>query len=123
MHRPSGDVAEGSGTGEPGAVRDALESERRRRLLHLLATAEADDGLTLAGAARRLAAAETGSDDESVQASHGRQLYLRLYHEDVPELTEVGLVEYDDDTGLLSLTGEGERVDADPDVEPVDPDD
>lgn len=82
-------------------LRRALVSDRRRQLLVLLAEG---DRHTLTSAARALGpdAPVTRSDQQAFRAT-----YLALYHEDVPILTRLGLVTYDDETGVLTATDRG----------------
>lgn len=80
-----------------------LSKQRRRRVLSLLA----DDGrYRLAAVANSLATDAQGAppDRDRVQ-----QVYLELYHTDVPALAAVDLVAYDADIGTLELTEHGDR--------------
>lgn len=99
-HGPLREVGDLAGTGDD--LRRVRVPDRRRQLLTLLAER---DRHTLTSAARALGpdAPVTRSDQQAFRAA-----YLALYHEDVPVLTRLGLVTYDDDeTGVLTATDRG----------------
>lgn len=82
-------------------VFDALRTQDRRRVLHVLSAAESDDG-------RAVTLRDTmppGNDEAT---------YLtRMRHTDVPKLVDYGYVEYDDESDVLrpgSRFDEIERV-------------
>lgn len=82
----------------------ALAVGRRRRLLRILG----DERRTLTAVARALVAAQ--GEPTSADPVRFQQLYLELYHTDVPTLATVGLVVYDESTGELDLTDVGRGV-------------
>lgn len=85
---------------------DILSNSRRRRLLYYLE--KRDGSAELRELARLIATAESDSDTEEVPSDAIRRVYISLYQLHVPNLQEFGLVEYDEDTTLVSMT---ERVD------------
>ncbi|WP_255194777.1 DUF7344 domain-containing protein [Halorarius litoreus] len=82
----------------------AVSPGRRRRLLRVLA----DERHTLTAATRALLT-ERG-EPMTADSVAFQQLYLELYHTDLPALRAAGLVRYDETTGELGLTDDGRYV-------------
>ncbi|QPV63504.1 hypothetical protein I7X12_02395 [Halosimplex litoreum] len=84
--------------GDRSLVYDALADERRRRVVHLLA--DADAALTIEDIAERL------TDDDRPGDAEDEVVRLRTspYHVHVPKLSEAGIVRFSPDRQRVRLT-------------------
>ena len=87
---------------------DVLSSSRRRYVLYYLS--QYDDPVELPTLAEEVAAWETESTVEELSSQERKRVYVSLYQTHVPKLEEVGLVEYDQDTGEVSLTDQSSQI-------------
>jgi len=88
-----------SGSESVDELLEALTAERRRMALYYLDRAES---LTLGELSRRVAAAEAGASNPATVAEDDlRAVYLDLYHNHLPKLSECDVVEHDDETGRI----------------------
>jgi hypothetical protein len=79
-----------------------LSSRRRRQVLcHL----KEDDGTTIVELAERIATMENDTDAESLTRQQRKRVYISLYQTHVPKLVEAGIVDHDEATGEVNLTG------------------
>lgn len=85
---------------------DILSNSRRRRLLYYLH--RRDGSAEIRELARLIAAEENDIEPEDVSEDAVRRVYISLYQLHVPNLTEHGLLEHDEDAARVSLT---DRVD------------
>lgn len=90
-----------------------LQNDRRRMALrHLRTTAETDLGTI----ADYVAARESGSESEAVSeeasASHRKRVYISLYQSHLPTLDEHGVVEFDQESNVVTPTSRLARFDA-----------
>jgi hypothetical protein len=85
----------------------ALSRSRRRQLLAALR--DADRPVSVAALARRIVAREEDVPESSVQDGAVQDVYLSLYHADLPKLADVGAVRVDRDRNVVSP---GENFDA-----------
>jgi hypothetical protein len=76
--------------------------------------------LALADVADEVAAEEGGTSLIEVPAERVKEIYLQFYHCHLPYLRDAGLVRYDQDSDLVSITDRGERVATELDAEGVD---
>lgn len=87
---------------QPEEVDVALQllSDRRRRLLiDVVRTYE--EGLTLPDAAEEVAKRETGVPVTALSPEHIKDVYISLYHDHLPRLTDAGLLEYEQERDLV----------------------
>lgn len=87
---------------------DVLSSSRRRYVLYYLS--QRDDPIELPELAREVAAWEMETAVEDLSPQERKRVYVSLYQTHVPKLDEVGLVEYDQDSGEVRLTGRSDRI-------------
>lgn len=92
----------------PDQAFDILSNRRRRYALHYLS--EHPEGETLQELARELAAWENKIDIESVSKKQQKRVYVSLYQTHVPKLESTGVINHDDESGLLTLTGRANEV-------------
>lgn len=86
---------------------DALSNERRQRaLLHL----QHVERTTLVDLAEHVAAWENNTTIGSVTREARSRVYTGLYHSHVPRLADMGIVEYDRETDMVSLTSAADAV-------------
>lgn len=81
---------------------DAAGPDRRRRTIAELA--RHSHGAKLTNIAERVAAAEYGVRVSDLSSQERKRVYVSLYQTHVPKLVDLGLVEYDDDSGYLATT-------------------
>jgi DNA-binding transcriptional ArsR family regulator len=92
----------------PDEAFDILSNRRRRYALHYLS--DHPEGETLQELARQLAAWENEIEVEEVTKKQQKRVYVSLYQTHVPKLESAGVIEHDDDSGLLTLTGRADDV-------------
>lgn len=89
------------------AMFDLLGNSRRRRTLrHLLE----EDHITLTELSARIAAWENDTPIADLSSRERKQVYSSLYQTHIPRLSDHGLVEYDAEERLVSLTGDADRI-------------
>lgn len=86
-----------------GEVHSILSSQERRAVISHLAAS--DGSVTVSD----LVAVVSDRSERARDRDGGA--HLRLYHTHLPKLEESGVVEYDPDTGRVSLTSTGAQVD------------
>ncbi len=99
------------GTAAQGPSREAMfdllgNSRRRRVLRHLLD----DRQITLTDLSARIAAWENDTPIANLTSRERKQVYSSLYQTHIPRLSEHGLVEYDAEDRLVTLTGDPDRI-------------
>lgn len=87
-------------------VFDVLSSPRRRYVLYYLR--EHDGSVELSELSSQVAAWENETPVEELTDQERKRVYVSLYQTHIPKLNDVGLVEYDQQSGVVTLT---ERVD------------
>lgn len=87
---------------------DILSNRRRRYALHYLS--EHPEGETLQELARQLAAWENEIDPDQVSKKQQKRVYVSLYQTHIPKLESEGIVDYDDESGNITLTGRADDV-------------
>lgn len=90
-------------------VFDILSSPRRRYVLYYLR--EYGGPVELTDLAEELAAWENDTTVEELSPQARKRVYVSLYQTHVPKLQEAGLIDYDSDSGELSLADETTSVD------------
>lgn len=91
------------------ALFDVLADVRRR---DALVTLLSHGDLPLPDLADEVAVAERDEPLQQIDADDVLQVYLSLYHTHVPKLTDVGLVEYDQERDFVALTDTARAVEA-----------
>lgn len=89
-------------------VFDILSNQRRRYALHYLSGTQ--DGVSHQTLARQIAAWENEIPVESVSKQQQKRVYVSLYQTHIPKLESIGVVEYDSDTGMITLTNRADEV-------------
>jgi hypothetical protein len=87
---------------------DVLSSSRRRYVLYYLSQNE--EPVELPALAEEVAAWETESTVEELSSQERKRVYVSLYQTHIPKLEEVGLVDYDQDSGEVSLTDQSSQI-------------
>ena len=90
-------------------VFDVLSNPRRRFVLYYLR--EIDDTVELNELAKAIAAWENDTDESELTDQDRKRVYVSLYQTHIPKLTDVGLVEYDQDSGTVHLTDRTSVID------------
>jgi len=85
-----------------GEVYDLLSNARRRFVISYLRGR--DEPVELNELSREVAAWENETDVGSLTDQQIKRVYVSLYQTHVPKLSESGLLEYDQDSGEVSLT-------------------
>ncbi|MDQ2052049.1 ArsR family transcriptional regulator [Natronolimnohabitans sp. A-GB9] len=80
---------------------ELLKNRRRREVLAYLL--EADDTVTLGELAEQIAAWENDTDVSALSSDQRKRVYVALYQTHLPKMDDAGIVEYDQDRGLISL--------------------
>ncbi|MBZ6495728.1 DUF7344 domain-containing protein [Natrinema longum] len=80
---------------------ELLKNRRRREVLAYLL--EADDTVTLGELAEQIAAWENDLEVNALSSDQRKRVYVALYQTHLPKMDDAGIVEYDQDRGLISL--------------------
>lgn len=91
-------------------VFDLLSSPRRRFVLHYLRSES--DTIALTALADEVAAWEYETPVEELTDQERKRAYVSLYQTHVPKLADAGIVEYDQDSGAVTLAARADVVDA-----------
>lgn len=86
---------------DPDDLFHSLQNERRRRVLRVLIGAE-DETLAMGDISKSVAAAENECPERMVSSDERKRVYIALYQNHLPQLDDVGLIEYDQDRGHVS---------------------
>lgn len=92
-----------------GQVFELLNSRRRRLVLYHLK--QHGDGTTVTELSKQVAAVENETDVESLAKQQQKRVYISLYQTHVPKLADAGIIEHDEETGEIRLTGLVREVD------------
>ncbi|WP_134670059.1 DUF7344 domain-containing protein [Halorussus marinus] len=90
-------------------VFDVLKNRRRRYALHYLR--RADDSVELSELAEQVAAWENDTTVGAISAAERKRVYTALYQSHLPKLDEAGIVEYNQNRGIVELSGAAEQLD------------
>lgn len=90
-------------------VFDILSSARRRYMLYYLR--EADEPVHINELAEQVAAWENETEVEDLSSQQRKRVYVSLYQSHIPKLESAGIVRYDEESGLVSLTSRAARID------------
>jgi hypothetical protein len=80
---------------------ELLKNRRRREVLAYLL--DADETVTLGELAEQIAAWENDTDINALSSDQRKRVYVALYQTHLPKMDDAGIVEYDQDRGLISL--------------------
>lgn len=81
----------------------SLFAERRRRLA-VSCLEQHEEALSLADLAEDIAIEETDASRSDIDRQDVSHVYLNLYHNHVPRLEDHGIVEYEQERGLIRLS-------------------
>jgi DNA-binding transcriptional ArsR family regulator len=84
------------------SIFETLSNRRRRYVLHYLR--QAGDSVTMRALSEQLAAWENGIEPPQVRPKARKRLYTALHQTHLPKMDQLGVVEYDKDRGIISLT-------------------
>lgn len=87
---------------------DMLSSPRRRYVLHYLH--QAGGRAELGELADHVAAWENDTTIEQLGSQERKRVYISLYQTHVPKLDEVGVVEYDQSSGVVDLADRADEL-------------
>jgi len=91
-------------------VFDILSSSRRRYVLFYLR--QADEPVELNDLAEHVAAWENELPVEELSDQQRKRVYVSLYQTHIPKLDSIGLVDYDQESGLVELTDRALEIDS-----------
>ncbi len=80
---------------------ELLKNRRRREVLAYLL--EAEETVTLGELAEQIAAWENDTEVAALSSDQRKRVYVALYQTHLPKMDDAGIVEYDQDRGLISL--------------------
>ncbi|ELY54716.1 MULTISPECIES: DUF7344 domain-containing protein [Natronococcus] len=80
---------------------ELLKNRRRREVLTYLL--EADETVTLGELAEQIAAWENDTSVNALSSDQRKRVYVALYQTHLPKMDDAGIVEYDQDRGLITL--------------------
>jgi hypothetical protein len=100
-------------------VFDVLKNRRRRYALHYLRRAEGT--VQLSELAEQVAAWENGIAVDAISAAERKRVYTALYQSHLPKLDDAGIVEYNQNRGIVELSSAADQLDMYLDLE-VQPD-
>ncbi|WP_135822790.1 DUF7344 domain-containing protein [Halostella litorea] len=89
-------------------VFDLLSSPRRRFVLYYLR--REDEPVELRQLADEVAAWENDMRVEELTSQQRKRVYVSLYQTHVPKLDEAGIVEYDQDSGMVGLASRADEL-------------
>ena len=90
-------------------VFDILSSPRRRYVLYYLR--KIDEPVALNDLAEHVAAWENETTVDELSDQERKRVYVSLYQTHIPKLDSVGIIDYDQQSGLVELTERVHRID------------
>ncbi|WP_135302742.1 DUF7344 domain-containing protein [Haloarcula amylovorans] len=81
---------------------DILKNERRRATLSLLFASD-DASVSVSSVSEHVAAQENDTTVDSLEEQQRKRVYVSLYQCHFPKMDELGIVEFDRETGTISL--------------------
>ncbi len=90
-------------------VFEILSSPRRRYLLYHLR--QRGEPVELTELAEHVAAWENDVEPGELTTQERKRVYVSLYQTHVPKLDDAGIVDYDADSGMVTLTRQARRID------------
>ncbi|MUV87363.1 hypothetical protein GJ631_12520 [Natronomonas sp. CBA1123] len=107
-----------SGALSTEAVFETLSSQRRRYTLHYLK--QRGEPVTVRDLSEQVAAWENGIDRESVTPKLRKRVYTALYQTHLPKMSQLEVIEYDSDRGVVGMTPHVSQLDIYLDIVPTD---
>ncbi|WP_293032386.1 ArsR family transcriptional regulator [Natronococcus sp.] len=92
---------DGDGQLSKDVIFELLKNRRRREVLAYLL--EAEETVTLGELAEQIAAWENDTDVNALSSDQRKRVYVALYQTHLPKMDDAGIVEYDQDRGLITL--------------------
>ncbi len=80
---------------------ELLKNRRRRQVLAYLL--ETEETVTLGELAERIAAWENNTEIAALSSDQRKRVYVALYQTHLPKMDDAGIVDYDQDRGLITL--------------------
>ncbi|GAB3036103.1 DUF7344 domain-containing protein [Natronobiforma cellulositropha] len=80
---------------------ELLKNRRRREVLSYLL--ETDDTVTLGELAEQIAAWENDTEINALSSDQRKRVYVALYQTHLPKMDDAGIIDYDQDRGLITL--------------------
>src|SRR6056297_1309220 len=96
-------------------VFDVLKNRRRRYALHYLR--RADESVQLSELAEQVAAWENDIEVDAISAAERKRVYTALYQSHLPKLDDAGIVDYNQNRGIVELSTAAEQLDVYLDLE------
>ncbi|MGA9401640.1 DUF7344 domain-containing protein [Haladaptatus sp.] len=90
-------------------VFDVLKNQRRRYALHYLK--QADETVQLSDLAEQVAAWENDTTVGAISAAERKRVYTALYQSHLPKLDDAGIVDYNQNRGIVELSTAAEQLD------------
>ena len=90
-------------------VFDVLKNRRRRYALHYMR--HADGSVQLSELAEQVAAWENDTTVGAISAAERKRVYTALYQSHLPKLDDAGIVDYNQNRGIVELSGAAEQLD------------
>mgnify|MGYP000678040494 CR=1 FL=1 len=81
---------------------ETLKNSRRREVLHFLR--ERDERVSLGELAEHVAAIENDTTTDALTSSQRKRVYVGLYQCHLPKMDDIGVVEFNQDRGHITLT-------------------
>lgn len=81
---------------------ELLKNRRRREVLSYLL--EADETVTLGELAEQIAAWENDTEVTALSSDQRKRVYVALYQTHLPKMDDAGIIDYDQDRGLITLS-------------------
>jgi hypothetical protein len=81
---------------------EILKNSRRREVLRFLR--ERDEQVSLGGLAEHVAAIENDTTTDALTSSERKRVYVGLYQCHLPKMDDIGVVEFNQDRGHITLT-------------------
>lgn len=97
-----------SGTDSLDILFEVLSDKRRRSTLSCLK--KYDTPLALADLAEAVAIQEYGAPITEVVSEDVKQIYISLYHAHIPKLDDVNIIQYDQETDVVTLNESSEQL-------------
>ena len=91
-----------------GEIFDVLQNERRRYALQYLR--EHDGPVQLGDLASHVAAQEYDCPDSAVTSAQRKRVYTTLQQSHLPRMHDTGIIDYDDENGIISKTAHTEEL-------------
>jgi len=89
-------------------VFEILKNSRRREVIHYLRDQETDERVSLGELAEHVAAIENDTTTDQLTSSQRKRVYVGLYQCHLPKMDDMGVVDFNQDRGHVSLAPQAE---------------